>query len=38
MHNPTDKITHNTVFDISFVENWLEQEIAQSVNHEELIQ
>ena len=30
----TDRITHTTTFVTSTVEHWLEQEIAQWVNHQ----
>ena len=38
MHHTTDKIAHTTVFVTPVVEHWLEQEIAQWVHHEGLIQ
>ena len=38
MHNPTDRITHTTVFVTQAVDHWLEQEIAQWFHHEGSIQ
>ena len=37
MHQPTERITHTTVFVTPVVVHWLEQEIAQWVDHEGLI-
>ena len=34
MNHPTDRITHTTTFVTPVVENWLEREIAQWVQHE----
>ena len=34
MHLPTDRIAHNTAFVTPVVEDWLEREIAQWVQHE----
>ena len=38
MHHPIDMITHTMAFVTPVVEHWLEQEIAQWVHHELLIQ
>ena len=34
MHHPTDRIAHTTAFVTPVMEHWLEQEIAQWVDHE----
>ena len=38
MHHPTDSIVHTTAFVTPIVDHWLEQEIAQWVHYEGLIQ
>ena len=38
MHHPLDRIAHTTSLVTSVVEDWLEQEMAQSVHHEGSIQ
>ena len=38
IHNPTNKIAYIMFFVIPVMEHWLEQEIAQCVNHEGSIQ
>ena len=37
MHHPTDRIAHTTAFVTSVVEHWLEREIAQWEEKEELV-
>ena len=37
MHYPSDKNAHTMAFVITFMEHWLEQEIAQWVHHERSI-